>query len=76
MTKYTRDIITKAKKFKGKADETVKVIRFEKAISLTCRNDVLELLDLLESDWAVSIEKPLEALRRFIEALPERKGIV
>jgi hypothetical protein len=73
MTKYTRTILTKVKKFAGKADEVTQTINFEKPITLTCRNNALELLDLLESDWAVSQNEPLDALRRFIKALPEAK---
>jgi hypothetical protein len=66
-----RDIIAKTKKFKGKVDEAEGTIGFEKSITLACRNDALDLLDLLESDLSVYLAEPLDALRRFIEKLPE-----
>jgi len=71
MSKYTRDIIAKTKKFKGKVDVIAETIRFDKRINLTCRNDALDLIFLIDNDWNVAIDEPMDALRRSIEAMPD-----
>jgi hypothetical protein len=75
MTKYTRDILTKAKKFKGKVNEAGQTITFDKPLEIKSRADALDILFLLTAgdNWMCDFDEPLEALRRFIENLPEEQ---
>jgi hypothetical protein len=74
MANLTNDILARAKKFRGKVDESARTIEFDKPIKIRNRADALDILFLLTAgdNWmCYNIDKSLKALRRFIEKMPE-----
>jgi len=74
MNQYTRAILTKAKKFKAEVNEVSRMVTIDNPVTIKNRADALDAIFLLRpcDDWTCCDQgELLEALRCFIEKLPE-----
>ena len=75
MTKEERKLKIITEKFGGVFDLQGRTMQFHNLIMLKSRADALDMLFCLIGfdDWMCDETKPLKALKKFIETLPEGK---